>query len=116
MPPAATPRGHNPQQITLTQAVVVAQWFELAFPWGPRVHHNAPWTSAVAAIHSPGRKSHVLQPTRQDALVGDDADVTHDAAATTIPARATRVGVYAVALDTHAKLHLGKFYRVVLLR
>src|SRR5262245_54707128 len=70
----------------------------------------------MPSIHSPGWKSHVLQTTRQNALVGDDPDITHNAAATTIPARPTGIRMNAVALDKHAKLHLGKFHRVVLLR
>src|SRR5262249_29560729 len=49
-------------------------------------------------------------------LVGDDPDIAHNAATTAIPARATGVVMDTVALDTHAKLHLGKFHRVVLLR
>src|SRR5262245_34884778 len=101
MAPAATAGGHDAQQVAPTQAVIVAQWFELALLWSTRIHHDASWTSTVATIHPPGRKNNILQPTRQNALVGDDPDVTHDAAATAIPARATRVSVNAVALDTH---------------
>src|SRR5438094_9449363 len=33
MAPATTTRGHNPQQVALTQAVIVAQGFELALLW-----------------------------------------------------------------------------------
>src|SRR4029453_16095978 len=63
MAPATTTGGHDPQQVALTQAVIVAQWFELALLWGTWIHHNAPWTPTMPTIHPPGRKGHVLQPT-----------------------------------------------------